>query len=425
MVRDFLYLVIYFTEMLVSTVFFSSVSSKKDPMPIVFISGTVFFEVIAFINIFEIKSVLLNTFFLLAVNIIYALVFFKLKPSTAVFYSLILVAVSTITQQTTELFVLSISETYVTVYSGSPIIMAVEILISKTVSFLVVLLFAHFLEKDSESVKIPAAFYIFPCTVLVCAVSFWQVCVNQSLTPKNQIRLGVAGIFILISTIAVFFSFKSSAEKERKLILLEKEKLKIDTDVSYYNILERQNSELMEFRHDMKHRLAAIEALNTDPETKAQLSKMLLNLQKCGSICHSGNRTLDVIIDRYAAECKMENISFEFDVKNNNLSSVDGYDLVAVLGNLLDNAVEAAKNSDERFITLETDFRNGYSVIIARNSCPENIKLTVNELPKTTKKNKQLHGFGLKSVLNTVKKYNGDIDFDCENKVFLATAMLK
>lgn len=425
MVRDFLYLVIYFFEMLISTVFFSSVSSKKDPMPIVFISGTVFFEVIAFINIFEIKSVLLNTFFLLAVNIIYSLVFFKLKPSTAVFYSLILVAVSTITQQTTELFVLSISETYVTVYSGSPIIMAVEILISKTVSFLVVLIFAHFLEKDSESVKIPAAFYIFPCTVLVCAVSFWQVCVNQTLTQKNQIRLGVAGIFILISTIAVFFSFKSSAEKERKLILLEKEKLKIDTDVSYYNILERQNTALREFAHDAKHHINAINALNTNPEVEAQLSKILSSLTVYDKVCHSGNRTLDVIIDRYAAECKMENISFEFDIKNNNLSSVDGYDLVAILGNLLDNAVEAAKKSDEKFITLETDFRNGYSVIIARNSCPENIKLTVNELPKTTKKNKQLHGFGLKSVLNTVKKYNGDIDFDCENKVFLATAMLK
>lgn len=60
MLRDLLQLVIYFLEMLISTVFFTSVSSRKDPAPIMLISGTAFFEVIAFINIFKIESVLLN-----------------------------------------------------------------------------------------------------------------------------------------------------------------------------------------------------------------------------------------------------------------------------------------------------------------------------------------------------------------------------
>lgn len=424
MLRDLLQLVIYFLEMLISTVFFTSVSSRKDPAPIMLISGTAFFEVIAFINIFKIESVLLNALFLLAVNIIYSLVFFKLKPKTAAFYSLILVAVSTISEQITELFVLSISQAYLTVYKGSPIILAVEVLISKTLFFLIVLLFTHFLKKDSDSGKILPAFYIFPLTVLICAISFWRVGTQQLLLPKSQAILGIAGILLLTSTICVVFSFKTSAEKEGKLILLEKEKLKIDTDMAYYNILERQNNELMEFRHNMKHRLATIEALNTSPEIDAQLSKIVSELKKYDGVCHSGNRTLDVIIDRYVAECNINNILFEYDIKSNNLSSVDAYDLVAILGNLLDNAFEAANASTERFITLETSFKNDFTVIIINNSCPKTLKLLPNELPETTKKDKRLHGIGLKSVIKALKRHKGDIYFECENKVFTATAML-
>lgn len=425
MFRDVLQLVIYFLDMLISTVFFSSVSSKKDPTPIILISGTAFFEVIAFINVFSINSELLNAFFLLVVNIIYSLVFFKLKPRTTAFYSLILVAVSAILDQTTELFVQSLSQTHLTVYSGSAIILAVEVLISKTLYLLIVLLFAHYLEKDNKSEKIPTAFYLFPLTVLACAVEFWLVGIAQALTPKSQTLLGVAGILLLTATIAVVFSFKSTARKEQQILLLEREKLKRDTDISYYNVLERQNTALREFAHDAKHHINAINAINTNPEVEEQLSKMLSSLKNYDKVCHSGNRTLDVIVDRYVAECSARNITFKYDVMTNNLTSIEEYDLVTLLGNLLDNAFEAADASVERFITFETSFRNNFNVIIIRNSCQKTLKLLPNELPETTKKNKRLHGIGLKSVLKTVKKYKGDIDFDSENNTFTATAMLK
>ncbi|MBR3819308.1 MAG: GHKL domain-containing protein, partial [Clostridia bacterium] len=67
-----------------------------------------------------------------------------------------------------------------------------------------------------------------------------------------------------------------------------------------------------------------------------------------------------------------------------------------------------------------------FSVIIVSNSCNANPMSDGKALPFTTKANKQLHGYGLKSVRNTLKKYNGDISFDYDEKekVFVVTVMV-
>ena len=156
------------------------------------------------------------------------------------------------------------------------------------------------------------------------------------------------------------------------------------------------------------------------------LLKMSESLAQYSKVCHSGNHTLDVIVDKYVTECNINGLNFEFDIKNNNLSMIEPYDMVTILGNLLDNALEAAKNSAQKIVSFETDYRNNFSIIIVSNSCDTNPISDGKTLPVTTKGNKQLHGFGLKSVRNALKKYNGDISFDYDNreKVFVVTVMV-
>ena len=136
--------------------------------------------------------------------------------------------------------------------------------------------------------------------------------------------------------------------------------------------------------------------------------------------------TLDVILNRYKTECELKGIDFNFDVRLNNLSFVSDFDLVAILDNLLDNAIEVAEITKDKSIAFETDNRNSYTVIIISNSC-EYPPATDNNRLITTKKDKNVHGFGLKSVSNTLKKYSGDIDreFLQDKKQFITTVMLR
>lgn len=224
----------------------------------------------------------------------------------------------------------------------------------------------------------------------------------------------------------MFLTYQLNAVKENNLLLLQQEQDKIKTDIAYYDILETQNNKLREYAHDSKNHLSAIKNLNSNPEVEIHISKMIESLVEYSKVSHSGNHTLDVIIDKYVTECNINEINFEYDIKNNNLSQLDPYDTVTILGDLLDNAIEAAGKSESRKILIETDFYNDLTIIIISNSCDKKPEINGMNLPATTKKNKKLHGFGLKSVKKTLKKYNGDINFEYNNekKLFISTVMI-
>ena len=150
------------------------------------------------------------------------------------------------------------------------------------------------------------------------------------------------------------------------------------------------------------------------------------SLKAYNSVSRSGNITLDVIINKYLTECSLKGIEFKFDVRVSNLKCVDDFDLVTILGNLLDNAIESSEKSIQKSISLETDSRNAYNIIIVSNSCDYSPTAQGEELI-TTKKNSAIHGIGIKNVQKAVKKYDGDMswEYNHSNKTFILTVMIK
>lgn len=423
---NILFICVFFFEMLISTIFFVNIVEKKKALFTIVIIGTLIFETGAFINIFIISTSWINVLFSIIANLILSIFFFKIKPIRAGFYSVLLVSISSFLEHIIIFVISSYSEIYIAEYKSETILLVIEIIISKILYFLFVMVLLRFTQKDDNIVKVPAAFYIFPLITLVSVICFWYISLIQHLEFKNQIILGVVSVLLLFATLFVFFSFQTNAQRENELLLLQQEQHKIKTDITYYDILEQQNNNLRAYAHDAKNHLSAIKNLNTNPEIEIFITKMAERLEEYGKVCHSGNHTLDVVIDKYVTECDINSIKFEFDIKNNNLSTIDAYDIVTILGNLLDNAVEATEKAKDKTVSIETDFRNNFSVIIVSNSCDKNPQLGDSRLPVTTKSNKRLHGFGLKSVRKTIKKYNGDIAFEyiSKEKVFIVTIML-
>ena len=427
MIMNVLFICVFFFEMLISTIFFSNIAEKKKKLSTIMVLGSLIFEIGALINIFIISTSWINVLFSVTANLILSLFFFKIKPSRAGFYSVLLVSISSFLEHIIIFVISSYSDLYIAEYKSETILLVIEIIISKVLYFIVVMILLRFTQKDEAIVKIPTAFYIFPLITIISVICFWYVSLNQHLEFKNQIILGIVSILLFLATLFVFFSFQANANRENKLLLLQQEQDKIKTDITYYDILEKQNNSLRAYAHDAKKHLSAIKNLNTNPEIEIFISKMTERLEEYGKVCHSGNHTLDVVIDKYVTECDINGINFEFDIKNNNLATINVYDIVTILGNLLDNAVEAAEQSQDKIVSIETDFRNNFSVIIVSNSCDKNPQVSNSELPVTTKSNKRLHGFGLKSVRKTIKKYNGDIAFyyDDMTKSFVVTIMIE
>lgn len=137
----------------------------------------------------------------------------------------------------------------------------------------------------------------------------------------------------------------------------------------------------------------------------------------------SDNKVLDIIISKYNSLCQSKRINISFDTKTANLDFMEDIDLANVMNNLLDNAVEAAEKSTEKRISVSVYSKNNAMQIIKiTNSSDAAPKVSDHRL-LTSKKNNTLHGLGLTSVKNTLKKYDAILDwnYDETNKSFETT----
>lgn len=426
MVVNIAFIAVFFIEMFISYIFFNNLYERKFSTFITLLIGTILFEIGAIVNICFISSILLNAILSFGAHFVFTIFCFKSNKLKGAFYSILLVALSSLLEIASIFSLSTVTQLYVHDYQNQSTFLVIEVTTSKIIYFWIAVFLLKFIQSENTPVKIPKSFYFYPIATLSSIICCWYISISDALSYKNQMIISFISIILFISTIFVFFTFQNNVRRENQLIILQQEQDRIQTDISYYDILEKQNTNLRLYAHDAKNHLAAIKSLNVDPEINTYVSKMIQNLEEYSNVSHSGNRILDVIIDKYVTECNINNIEFFFDVKNNNLTGLEYHDIVSILGNLLDNAIEATLKSEEKHISFETDYRNNYSVIVISNSCDIPPIFNNSKTPITTKSNKALHGFGLQSVKKTIKKYDGDIsiEYDAYKKMFIVTIML-
>ncbi len=411
-------------EYFICFLFFNTVfHPKKKSLSICTLGLLMYSAVFAIYMIFD--SVVINIIATLVFNFVFGIVFYKRTIRSSAFCSLFL----SIALTSSEFIVMSAMSAGVNndinAYKTSQLTLWLMTFISRTVYLVIVMLVATKLPRSTFS-RIPPFMLLVPIASTVTLYAIWSVSSKNSISDTDSFLIIAASTGVFVSILLTYIFYANTEKKLVDSYKAQNEAEKIKTDITYYNILEQQNSNLRAYAHDTKNHLSAIKNLNTNPEIETHISQMSERLAEYSKVCHSGNHTLDVIVDKYVTECNINGLNFEFDIKNNNLSTIEPYDTVTILGNLLDNALEAAKTSAQKTVSFETDYRNNFSVIIVSNSCETNPILNSKALPTTTKANKQIHGFGLKSVKNTVKKYNGDISFDYDekDKVFIVTVMV-
>lgn len=424
---EYIFLIaVTFVEMLISYIVFSHLADLKRPLWACLLVGTVIFESTVAVNVFLSNNIWINGIYFAIINIAFALLFFYISPVKAIFYSVLLDIFSTALEFATIFLFSMIFKVDIREYNSSISVLIIEGTISKAAFFIVCLLLIRFIHKESVKSKFPNSFYIYPASTMIALLGFWKICINDTLSPISQILFSIISLLLFIATVVLFITYQHHIEKESTVIAMQGELSRLKTEKSYYDILEHQDEQLLAYAHDTKNHLSAIKNLNDNPLIDAYLDEMAENLKIYRNVCRSGNITLDVIINKYITECKIKGIDFMHDVRVSNLSCLDDFDLVTILGNLLDNAIEAAEKSAQKSISIETDCRNNYSIIIVSNSCDSAPKSHGDKL-LTTKADSSVHGIGMKNVAKAVKKYDGDLswEYDIFNSIFKVTIMIK
>ncbi len=419
------FIVAYVIELIAAHIFFSSAAERKYKNTNCCLIGALLFFIAFLVNIIFNQTIWLNLIVYTLVNILYAYICFHLNIKKSLFYGLVLTLVSIIWEILVELVItLQLDDiSFVEhLFSGYTTILCSAI--SKGLLFITVLILSRFFVKEG-SFKAPLSFFVYPIALMISLCAFWYICAYCGINTTGQITLAIISIVLLVPTTLLFLIYQRNIEKENEFYQLKNEMKKIEIEKNYYDILEQQNQDLMIYAHDAKKHLTAIKNLNDNPQIEEYINIMAENLDTYSQASQSGNQILDIILNKYLTECRIKNIKLSLDIRLKNLNYVKDYDLMAILGNLLDNALESAEKSEKREITISTDYRNIYDILIITNSCDTAPK-SLNNTLLTTKNDKKIHGIGIKSIIKTLKKYNGDYDwrYDSQNKTFTSIIML-
>lgn len=163
--------------------------------------------------------------------------------------------------------------------------------------------------------------------------------------------------------------------------------------------------------HDLKHQIALLKGEGTTEKTEAYLQQMEREIQGFEVQKQTGNHVLNVILTAKGYYCQAHGIDLKYSVDGELLGFMEDMEISALFGNMLDNAIESVERLDspeKRQIRLNVTKVKQFLCIRIENYCEETITFE-DGLPVTTKKDKQNHGFGMKSMRKTVTKYEGSM----------------
>ena len=393
---------------------------KRKSIVIVLLSVSLY---ISFFFVYLNATGFINTFYLIAINFLFLYFSFKCKIKNAIFHSLILSFMMIITEFLAALFSSIVLNVDVNYYENNSTLFILNLIFSKMLYFIICLLFTRVFNRSKGILGSASRFWaliIVPVATLCALTVLFNVALVTQVSNIFKISSSITSILMIVANIVLFFVYERSIRDATELLELKTAEQKAETDKTYFEILEKNNDNLKIFTHDIKNHLLHIANLAQNEEVSNYITDLCGTVTNFGNSATSKNKTLDIIINKYLLLCESKQIHIYFDTKTANLSFIEPTDLTALLNNLLDNAVEAAEKSAEKEIIVKLFTKNNsMQVINLTNSCNAEPSAKNKDL-LTIKKDKNLHGLGLKSVKRIVDKYNGSFEwvYKKEKKTF-------
>lgn len=329
------------------------------------------------------------------------------------------------------------------------------------IDFIVIYLVASATNMDTGYIVTEQSLIRFACILLSkCLLIVVVTTINRLISRERSIPalymvlMGGCSAFLLLSGWGVAqISFRvSDGEINTYTILFFLASLGIEMIVFFLVLKiaegyeQKQTSLLMEFHnrmlqksldeternfelwrqsiHDHKNHMIALMHLAEEgklDEIKSYIQKENEFMDKKLFYIKTGNAVVDAVIYSKQKLAEKQNITFVVNAVLPEKIVVNDIDLANILGNLMDNAIEAGQKEEEPYVQSILKQRKDFFVINIKNKCT---KLEKAEVDKTTKADAAFHGIGIKSVKKLVKKYDGEISLDVMEQEFVVNIVI-
>lgn len=244
--------------------------------------------------------------------------------------------------------------------------------------------------------------------------------------PDDTLYMWTILAVVLMMSVLVF-NINRQYEVEKELARLKSEQTELlERDYTAVNRAYQVNARLF---HDLHNHIGVLRQLLTHEkygEAVRYLDELQAPVRNLTATVWTGDETADYLINSKAAAAEADGIQFQAQVEFPRRTNIRSVDLCAILGNLLDNAIEAARqvlDPSGRTVALTIRRIHQMLVIKVENSLAASPVQEGGEL-KTTKTGGGLHGWGLKSAQAAAEKYDGMVQAGVSGEVFRAVATL-
>ena len=242
----------------------------------------------------------------------------------------------------------------------------------------------------------------------------------------------VVSIFIVVMLFGInlfivyFHDVISKAFEDRyKALLAAKEK---EYYISQCQVMQESMDKMKSFRHDTKIHLATINnfaAKENMDEITGYISLLLNDLEKSEVYSDTGNLAFDSIINYKLRNVSSNDIKLNLDVFIPPVLNFEIIDIVTILGNILDNALDAIEKMEEKWLTLSIQLEKGMLLIKMKNPFDGVIEFkNGNDGEIISTKQGEEHGYGIRNIKKAVEKYNGDLKISAKEHVFSLSILL-
>lgn len=363
-----------------------------------------------------------------------SLILYKDKPVIKISYSLLLLFVFAIVDVIFgNIFALVLGGDYSIVFYSSFSYRFTSCMAIKAIDIMVLFVMQRLFKRIDKNSKekywglLGAVFLV----LLLTTVIFLHFYIKLHQTREIIMLFLFISLAFFSMSLIVVYSFSEICEgtqREKRLYALEADNKVLDETLA----VQSSNSEnLQKLRHDITKHTANAAALIERGMTNDAI-KLLNDTSNAAKQLFprynvsTGSHIADAVISSKAALCESKGIKFTYCIEPLNEIKIESVDLSSLLSNLLDNAIEAAQQTQNCYIKLDIFKYKAYYGICVENSFPGKNSIVHNGSQLlSTKSNSAIHGYGMQIIEDIAKKYNGDSTWNADGECFKSNVLLK
>lgn len=304
----------------------------------------------------------------------------------------------------------------------------IHAVLSKLIYFLGIIIAKHVAKGKSKYEEIDGFLSLLAIPFFTIMVIVSIISVFPQINERIRVIFALIIVFGIIANIIVYWVHERTLQYQKEIQDFQEQQYKNTLELAYCHMLEEKLSQTRIMRHDFREHLKVLETyIQTDIRSAIDYLKSIkIRNEEIGVINYTTNKVLNILLSEKQKICTEKEITLKIHTTDVNFDFMKDIDIISIFSNLLNNAIEGSETSEKKLIYVNIyKMNNNFVIIKIENSCDKQ-PIEENGFYKTTKISQGEHGIGLKSVVNALKQYNGDLrmEYDSGEKIFSSMIMM-